>query len=143
LTESSKIRISDYFEVSNTEELRETFAWTHQKMSASLPIEDQFGTEEQRTMMLACRELPVKGATQADIDARESDLCELLHYLVMNGVPVVEIDKQIRLFSSYTKKVTMQLGYQQRVATRQEEDRRAATPLFLAPEVRVLEEAMA
>lgn len=142
MTNSNKIEVG-IFEVANTEELRKTFAWTHQKMSASLPSENQFGTEEQRTMMLACRELPEKGATPADVEARESDLCELLHYLVMNGVAVVEIDKEIRLFSSYTKKVTMQLGYQQRVATQQEAVRKATTPLFLAPEVRVLEEAMA
>lgn len=142
MTKSTTITVG-IFEVANTEKLRETFAWTHQKMSASLPIENQFGTEEQHTMMLACHKLPAKGAVQADVEARESDLCELLHYLVMSGVPVVEIDKEIRLFSSYTKKVTMQLGYQQRVATHQEEVRRATTPLFLAPEARVLEEVMA
>ncbi len=142
MTKSNKIEVG-IFEVANTKKLREVFASTHQRMSASLPPENQFNAAEQRTLMLACRKLPAKGVTQADVEARESDLCELLHFLVMNGVPVVEIDKEIRLFSSHTRKLTMQLGYQQRVAAQHEAVHKATMPLFRAPEVRVLEEAMA
>ena len=121
-----------------TEELRDLFEQIHSKMSAGLSFDQQFQAEEQMAMFSACR-IAGKGgrtATAEEVTACESDLCELLHYLVLQGLPVAWIDAKIRTFSQATSRLARRLCYEQQEAAKK--DRR---PLFY--ESSALEAALA
>ena len=157
------------FEVPVTEELREIFARTHLMTSQNLPAEEQFDHDEQHLMLLACRvvsdeDMASQARKSKKMADREADLCELLHYLVMNRVPIREVLAEIRTFSTRTKQLSVRLCIEQRDAIRRArdfelegedesatsgavitEDREhtSSMPLFIAPTPLVLAGAVA
>lgn len=125
------------FQVPVTPSLRELFSHTHAEMSGSKPTDPQYPSSEQYEMYLAC-EVPVKGdKDKIDPEKTEDNLLELLHFLTENGVPVPVIYGPIRTFGRRTKAVSLRF-HLDRVRAReaeekQEQEREASMPLFLAP----------
>lgn len=138
--QQSSVKIGN-FQVAVTPSLRELFSHTHAEMSGSEAADQQYPSSEQYEMYLAC-EVPVKGDKhKIDPEKTEDNLLELLHFLTENGVPVPEIIGAVRCFGPRTRGVSLRLHLHEvrtrKAEEKQEQERNASMPLFLAPALQV------
>ena len=95
------------FEVPVTPNLRECFSRTHDETSGSLPVDQQFGKDEQYKMYMLCWVLD--DDEKIVVAETESNVLELMHYLSDYGLTGQNVLADIRLFGENTVPVAKRL----------------------------------
>ena len=95
------------FEVPVTPNLRECFSRTHDETSGSLPVDQQFGKDEQYKMYMLCWVLD--DDEKIVVAETESNVLELMHYLSDYGLTGQNVLADIRLLGENTVPVAKRL----------------------------------